>query len=412
MKRRKNKQYTAIGAYVSAGGFSAGISRHLNIVAHLSDGEFGVETLEHNFPDVPHFHPYEDWPYDRLAAMDPDLFYAAPPCAPWSRSGGRGKKITEDPRVEKVSHIIEAGLAVQPRMWVMESVPQMPEWTPEFTLMIQNAWLEKGYSVTHFYSNYLLHDTPQNRPRYHFIAHKDQLTFPDFSTSAVTLRDVVDPNSVPSEDDLIDSKDLDRYGWLLPYTPPGARLRGAYRHLAGKRPGSESKNGKIGGPPYMLAVLRWDAPCLTLVSVPKRFHPDGQRLLTLSEGMAVCGFNGYPEFEFVGDTTEDKFKQIAKGVLPTLGDYLGAMAVQSFRNNVPIQEPHVETVDFRPFAQRIMRRIPKRKPFDPKLFGKFPHFQEPEHKPWMGPNHPSDYLDAYVEDEYDAAELEDEDDAA
>jgi site-specific DNA-cytosine methylase len=376
---------TAVGAYVSAGGFSHGVrAAGVKIYAHLTDGEFGRATLEHNFPDVPNFTDYDEWPFGMLEALEPDLFFCAPPCAPWSRSGGRGLQIETDPRVKKVGHVIEAGLQIKPKIWIMESVPQMPEWTPEFTHKIEATWLEHGYSVTHFYSNTLLHNTPQNRPRYHMIAHKYQLVFPELNVGAITTSDVLADMPKPKKREIIHTRDIDRYGWILPYTPQGARLRQAYRHLAGMPLGSENRTGKIGGPPFMLARLRWNAPCLTLVSAPRRFHPLEDRYLTLAEGLAVCGFNDFPGFEWVGDSEEEKFGQIAKGVLPALGNYLARLATQSVREGELLDDPHVEVVDFRPMANAIMRRIPKRPRFPLSTHGTMPHFKDPRHKPSMG----------------------------
>lgn len=381
----KKKSITAVGAYVTAGGFSHGVrAAGVRILAHLGDGGIGHATLQHNFPQVPLFTPYENWPYENLEAIEPDFFYCAPPCAPWSRSGGRGLKIEEDPRVEKVGHVIEAGLKIQPKIWLMESVPQMPEWTPEFTQKIVNTWLENGYSVTHFYTNTLLHNTPQNRPRYHMIAHRVQLHFPEFNVGAITTADVLKDLPPPKKKELIHTSDIDRYAYLLPHTPQGARVRQTYRHLAGMPLGSENRTGKIGGPPFMLARLRWDAPCLTLVAAPRRFHPLEDRFLTYREGLAVCGFNDYPGYEFVGDTEEEKFSQIAKGVLPAVGNYLARLAQQSILEGEKLDEVHVETVDFRPYAQRIMRRIPRRPLHDRKTHGMYPHFKNAEHRPSMG----------------------------
>jgi len=368
------------------------MARHLRILAHLTDGESPYrETLEHNFPKVPNYFPHEDWPYERLAAASPDVFYCAPPCAPWSRSGGRGLKIDTDPRVDKVGHVLEAGLQIQPRIWVMESVPQMYEWTRDFVQLIENAWLEKGYSVTHFFSNYLLHATPQNRPRYHLIAHQVPLDFPAVNPTVVTVRDAIGDFGKPAPEEIINHIDVGRYGWLLPYTPPGGRLRKAYRHLAGMPPGSENRSGSIGGPPFMLARLRWEAPCLTLVSVPRRFHPDGERLLTVRECLAVSGFNDFPEFELVGRTEEEKCRQIPKGVLPPLGEYLGDLAVRSLSSGRRIKKPSVSVVDYRPQADMIMRRIPKPQRFNSEHFGTMPHFKHPDHRPSFGIGDADDY---------------------
>lgn len=394
MAKKQKNSITGIGAYVSAGGFSHGVrAAGVRILAHLTDGEFGRETLEHNFQGVDNFFPYEEWPLDRLEALEPDFFYCAPPCAPWSRSGGRGLKIEDDPRVKKVGHVIEAGLQIKPTIWLMESVPQMPEWTPEFTKKLENTWTEAGYSVTHFYTNTLLHNTPQNRPRYHMIAHRVQLVFPEWHIGAITTADVLKDMPKPKKKELIHSRDIDRYAYLLPHTPQGARLRQAYRHLAGMPLGSENRTGKIGGPPFMLARLRWDAPCLTLVSAPRRFHPLEDRYLTYREGLAVCGFNDFPGFDFVGETETEKFSQIAKGVLPAVGNYLARMAIESIAAGEPLDEPHVEVVDFRPHANAIMRRIPRRPRFDPATHGMYPHFKERSHRPGMGFDVPEDEED-------------------
>jgi site-specific DNA-cytosine methylase len=361
------KKFTAVGVYTSAGGFSEGMKRGgANLIAHLHDGEFGYESLQLNFPRVPTFTDYEeDWPLDRLRVEEPDVMFCAPPCAPWSMSGGRGQNVEADPRAAKVGHALQAGFRVRPKVWVMESVVNFTKGT-EFLEKMVAAWNSHGYQVTHFFSNYLLHGIPQNRNRYHFIAHRVPLAGPRavlgaFPSKLPVVSDVLPPaKQLASE--LITDNTFKKFAPIIAdHVPPGHRLRKVYRALAGLQ------DGEPGGPSFNYYRLRSDYPASTMLGKPRIIHPNGKRLLNVREGKALAG---YPEaYKLAGKTEEKKYNELGKGALPPMGEFLARWFAASFAIEKPrlraLLQDHSgeETVDWRPVAQALLRQRAKAIPF-------------------------------------------------
>lgn len=73
---------TALGAYIFAGGFTVGVKRHFDVLAHLEgDGGYGASSVRLNYPKLPIFYGPDRWPLDELAARPTiDLIYGNPPC--------------------------------------------------------------------------------------------------------------------------------------------------------------------------------------------------------------------------------------------------------------------------------------------------------------------------------------------
>src|SRR6185369_10322557 len=92
LKRGKNdmskKKPTALGAHIYAGGFSLGVRRHFDVLCHFEEWKFGVATVEQNLKIPVHVGEPSTWPINEYTGYV-DFVYCNPPCAPWSRAGGK-----------------------------------------------------------------------------------------------------------------------------------------------------------------------------------------------------------------------------------------------------------------------------------------------------------------------------------
>ena len=358
----ENEKPTALGVYTNASGFSAGMREHLDIRAHIGDGLFGYTTTVHNFPDIPYFirnkahdDEYGDLPYHRLSAEDLDVVYCAPSCAPWSVAGTRrGINVDEDPRVKKVDWALEAGMVLEPKIWMMESLTRLPTSSPEKVQLLEDFWTSKGYAVTHFYTNYLVHGLPQNRRRWHFIAHRIELTDPlkvlpggKFPTRMPTASDVWPQDYVARPEEYIHVASFERWKWFLPEVPVGYRMRNAYRVMAG------FNRDEWGGPAWSAFKVDPDSYVLAIIGNPGVMcHYEEPRLLTLKELMALCG---YPEdYEIVAKSEAAKAIQLGRGVLPPMGRFLSEWFAKSVRLDWPVKKAEITTVDWVPIGSKLV----------------------------------------------------------
>ncbi len=47
------KMYKVIGSFIFAGGFTVGVSKYFDVLAHLEDSNYGVNTFSANHPNIP-----------------------------------------------------------------------------------------------------------------------------------------------------------------------------------------------------------------------------------------------------------------------------------------------------------------------------------------------------------------------
>jgi hypothetical protein len=80
---------------------------------------------------------------------------------------------------------------------------------------------------------------------------------------------------------------------------------------------------------------------------------------------------GYPRnFELVPRNVRDAYDQIAKGILPPLGDYLGRVAKASLEEGIRVKKPKEPAViDFTDDARRLGREDPRIPKMDQKYWG-------------------------------------------
>lgn len=328
----------AIGAYIFAGGFTLGIKQHFNVLCHLEGDKYGVATMRRNQPEIPVYYGPENWPLDTFGKSEIDLIYGNPPCAAWSMAGRRGDSWLTDPRVDCTRKHFSLLEELRPRRaWVWESVARAFTSGRPFVDHLTERALALGYHVT-----YLLHDArwlglPQRRSRFFFIAHRGnppdvpRLNWAPPRTVGETLRELPG-NQVPA------TTAENKYIWLVKEAEEGAQLYHVFDRL---RPGERGPGS--GRPGYLARRLLWDAPAFTFAG-GAWFHPRKNRQLSLEEYKAL---NGFPlDYEFTPRGDQAKLSEMARGVTPVVGEWLGRFLINSIGTHEPLM-PAVTTIDLR-----------------------------------------------------------------
>lgn len=342
------KKYEAIGLWVSSGAPTIGVERELNVIAHFSDGKFGYETRQENWPKMREWTEPDIWPMHKYENID--FMYCAPPCAPFSKLGKRGTDWEKDEKIKKADACLTAGLIAQPKIWLMESVPAFYTKGQGWWQDAEQKWLSRGYSVTYFTTGSVLHGAPQIRLRWHMIAHKVELVFPDPQYGPRTLREGLKFYGV--ERDSLQAKHPPKLGPLYRHTPVGGRFRTTFMWMAGIR--EPDDRGLFRGIPGMAyRRLRWDASVPVITGSPRQFMPEEPRLYSVGEGKAICGFPH--DFRLVGSAKE-QYALVGRCIMPPVAEYLGKMARLSLEQGKRLRGPRTYVVDHSPLAYTERRK--------------------------------------------------------
>lgn len=339
------KKFTAVGCYIFAGGFTLGVQKHFEVLCHLEDGTFGVETANLNFPMMEIFTDLDEWPLKELRDQV-DFVYCNPPCAPWSATGASTRKGTQqwktDPRVACVHNAFNVLRKVRPRIWVWESVT--PAFTRGWELVesLTKKAQRMGYSVTYFLTDAQLHGLPQRRQRFHLIIHDVKIKFTKPTGNVVSVGEAL--RKMKRETIYPCKKSTLR---LIKKTKQGEGLRKTFDRL-NPDPVLNKKGEVKGRPVWMNFRLRAHLPSSTLIGACHAVHPTEDRFLTPEEHATLCG---YPQtFGFVGDP-RTWYKQAAQAVTEPMGDYLGQIMRRALLKNVSTDR-QVEMIDFRPLVKQ------------------------------------------------------------
>ncbi len=150
--------YRAVSLFSGCGGFCEGVRlAGFEVKAAVEWDRFAVETYKHNFPEVPLFandiHAFfyddsEQWKSAKTRFADVqqgtiDLLFGGPPCQGYSQIGTR---ILDDPRNELYLQYVRMLRILQPRVFIMENVPNMLLLAKgRFKREVLEAFAEVGY---------------------------------------------------------------------------------------------------------------------------------------------------------------------------------------------------------------------------------------------------------------------------
>lgn len=341
-RRKMPGRFSAVGAYIYAGGFTIGMRQWFNVLAHLEDGPFGVATVRHNMPDIEVHEEPDNWP---LAAFkNVDVAYCNPPCAPWS-TAGKGGPVAQD---RTIDHMRALSLidALDPTIWVWESVTQayLGKYN-DLSYHVTEIGMDKGYSVYHFLHDVKFMGLPQQRRRLFTILSKVKLEFflpPYHDGDLITVGDVLplvsgDPGIIPRLNP--------RYQATLTRTPQGGNLRKQWMAEGNDAP----------GPMWMSQRLDENSVSGTQIGTAHLLHPTEHRMLGHRETQVICGYP--PDYEFV---TDDKagphFPQIARAVTPPAGCYLGEVLYAGLAHNESFATPEEWVINYMGVNNRVDTR--------------------------------------------------------
>ena len=321
--------YNALGMDIFAGGFTVGVSKHFNVLAHLEEGPYGVKSFKLNYPNVPVVIGTDKWkPFiDDLKREHGKIHfqYANPPCAVWSVAGsvmrGGGDAWRKDPRISCWEDCFDAFLHARPHFYACESVTRAYTAGNEFMKKLEKKALNADYSVTHLLIDAQYLGVPQRRKRYFFIAHDRALEFqqPNWGPAETVfevLSRVKDPGYVSTFKNDLQKK-------LLKNLPPKVPLRKLWEEEMTKTVGPEDtwpreSFGVVGRPRMFVHRVHGDQP-IGAITGDYFIHPKEDRYLGMNELKVL---NGFPEdYQFAGSPGAWA-SLIARGVCPPVGEWL------------------------------------------------------------------------------------------
>lgn len=308
----------ALGVYIFAGGFTVGVQRHFEVQHHLEDGPFGAATSAKNLKVEVHTRP-DTWPLERLKKLGIDFVYANPPCAPWSScSAGRKMHWKEDPRVACVRRTFGLLKELKPKVLAIESVRPFFTKGREMVDELAQEANRQDYQATVLYVNASNHGVAQHRPRLFLIFSKYQLPWEVPKTPQVRVGDVLSKKFRSHTPIRLGPQ----YDEVVKHTRQGERVANVFNRL-NKRKVALAKKKKVkvvvGRPSFQLQRLPWDGYCSVLTGDCRKIHPKENRMITVEEAAALSGFP--KDYQFSGSVS-NQTSEIAKGVMPPVGEYL------------------------------------------------------------------------------------------
>lgn len=333
------RKFKALGCHIYAGGFTLGVMKHLDVVAHLEEWNFGVETVRTNLKIPVHVGKPEEWPVAEFKGKV-DFVYGNPPCAPWSQGAGReGGLWQRDPRVQHWINVLELLDRLEPKVWACESVRGIYVRGRTVTEPYIIRAAKKGYRATHVLVNALEHGVPQSRPRYFLVLSKVDL--PWYPTGLKKDASMADAwKRLPKRRTEITTKAY--FERFIKKADPGEDLRTTFnREMVGKM---KMVDGHVQGrPAFSVKRLREEGLAHVITGGRSFVHPVEHRFLTVEEQQLLCGYP--PGYVFKG-AVSGQYAQIGKAVMPPVAAYLASVVAAGLKKNrrPPILAPEEVTI--------------------------------------------------------------------
>lgn len=337
----------ALGVYIFAGGFTLGVEKHFNVLAHFEDKPYaGTDTVALNRPNIPiHFRSKGEW--EKFApTYEPDFIYANPPCAVFSPIGISITKGSDFWRKDaRINCWLRSYAFIErnPAVLAIESVPQALVKGMDMIRALAKDAVSRGYSVTILQHDAAHQGTPHHRKRFMFIAHRIALHMPKLNWSPAptvdeTLSSVKDPGyTIPHNrtdlDEIYEKMQLRNNGrW------EGVRTTFCRIHNIPQ----DSKDVKH-MPMFMLHRLNGDYPpgCFT---GNYWLHPHEPRYIGVQEMKALTG---YPQDYELAGSKGMAATLLAQAVMPDVGEWVARGVRDSLDINEPITNPRVYWEDLR-----------------------------------------------------------------
>lgn len=330
----------AVGAYVYAGGFSIGVTKVINVVAHLEDSKpYGRDVIDLNRDE--YWHDMPVWPYP-WPKIEGDLLYGNPPCAPFSNNNVKSfiaGSYANDPRISCWYNLVEYGIKYKFNFIAVETVPQVYSKGPEFLEEMMARVNDAGYHVVLFLHNAALMGSVQNRPRLLFLASPYEIYLGKYlQEPLVTVGDVLLPvRKYKNDRPMVGPTHNKRYLEAIKATQPGEALVRAWDRLYLQENHERTPRGIKGRPSICVKKLHKDKLSSVVCGFPT-IHPTRQRYLTIKEYQILGDF---PE-DYIFPQTTAAMKLVARGVSSRVGLWLGNTAYDTLhRKERPSRPPRV-----------------------------------------------------------------------
>ena len=308
----------AVGYDIFAGGFTAGVRHHFDVVAHLEHAtnqrgdSYGQATARRNLPEVA-IRPGPPWPQLR----DVVFVYGNPPCAPWSQAAGQDRsRWGEDPRLAYVRDGFSLLTSYRPRVWAWESVTGAFTRGRELVDSLVEQAAEADYACTYLLLDAARVGAAQHRKRFFLLLHDVELDLQPVRRPAPTVAQVL--ARVP--------RAPDQEAWLAQQLARLESLRTLQRAWQVAQPGMTLRQAaKVAwGHTHRVSFLAkrlalHDVADTIMGDFTKLWHPTEPRPCTSLELMALAGFPRSWRFEGNLNTHAD---QLSRGVLPPVGRWL------------------------------------------------------------------------------------------
>lgn len=336
------KRPTALGAYIFAGGFTVGVKKHFDVLAHFEQGDYGVASAKANWPDLPIYHDLNSWPVKQYKGKV-DFIYSNPPCAAWSAAGrSTAAKWETDNRVDCARRSFQLIGEIRPKVWCWESVARAYSLGRPLVDQFTKEALEMGYSVTHLLVEATKLGVPQRRNRFFMVVHNVALPFEKPNFKKMTVADAFKQVKVVGDYQALD------------------QTRPWFKHMKDLKQGDELRhlfdmkfphlvaaagNGPVQHrPSFQVRRLISTEPSNTLTGGATLIHPTEHRHISINESKALCG---YPQnFKFVGNLGK-QYAQVAQAVMPPVGAWLSGIVAKGLEARKP-DTGSVHLVDLRP----------------------------------------------------------------
>lgn len=350
------KKPQALGAYVFGGGFTEGVRRHFDVLAHFEDDGYGVRTARANFPKMPIFVGPDSWPRKDYRGVP--FVYGNPPCAAWSALNGKRTQAEQsweqDARVDCTRRHFGLLEDLRPTVWVWESVDRAFTTGRPFVDGLAARAVALGYSVTHLRFDAQYVGGSHRRVRYFMIAHKVAFDWDRWVKfkEAPTTGEVLASVQCKTDEDSRKPVMNENLKKIYRYTRPGEKLYNAFNrknpeHTRKTRAASTGRKFVVGRPGFKWQRLAADRVCPCLVGCTA-FHPTEVRHVNFAEFKALCGYprrwRVLPTSERASDIDWDV---MTRAVMPPIANWIGGLVRKAIDQDKRLRRPRVEVIDLR-----------------------------------------------------------------
>jgi len=337
---RKKRELRAVGVNIFAGGFTVGVSKHFEVLAHLEHDDYGAEIVERNFPHLPVYTSKEDW--HEFRPGDVDFIFANPPCAVWSAAGvNKGEEWRDDPRLGRIKDIFSLLDKWRPRVWAWESVTGACGRGWPFVKSLIKRAARIGYSATVVFINAKWHGVPQTRRRFFLVLHDVEIpwhlpSYKEGPSAWETIKGIT-PN--------VHMKPFNKtYLSVVRRMKPGDGYNTVFDRVV--PPHARKKNARgqvVGRGAFLTHRMPLEGPASTVVGA-QMIHPKEHRMLSVNELAALCGF---PVNYNWGEKLGRAPGYISRGVCPPVGEWLARCVADGIRADKRLKQPKAFIADLK-----------------------------------------------------------------